>query len=343
MRAHLSPLIIGHRGACGYRPEHTASAYRLAFALGADAVEPDIVATRDGVLVLRHENEISSTTDVAQHPEFADRRTAKSIDDKVVTGWFTEDFSWSELATLRARERLGSLRQASSSFDGQYPILRLRDLFQLIDQVTDASARPVGMVAEIKHATYFASIGLPLDELFAAELARAGWEDESERLVIESFERTVLCRLYQRGVRADRVYLIEASGSPFDEVAAHGSAARRYADEITETGLYTLATAPVASRVDGVSVNKSLVVRDQGRLGSPEVSDLVDLAHSAGLAAYCWTLRPENRFLVKSLRRGRGSGTFGDWQREYRLIMETGIDGVFADHPDLAAAVRDTL
>ncbi|WP_308467575.1 glycerophosphodiester phosphodiesterase family protein [Rathayibacter soli] len=354
MRARTSPLIIGHRGACGYRPEHTASAYRLAFALGADAVEPDIVATRDGVLVLRHENEISATTNVARHPEFNDRRTTKSVDGKVVTGWFTEDFTWAELATLRARERLGELRQASRSFDGQYPIMRLRDLFTLVDEVADVSLGPAGIVAEIKHATYFESVGLPLDELFAAELAQAGWAEERQRLVIESFERTVLGKLHQRGVRADRVYLIEASGSPFDEIAAHGSSARGYADEMTEAGLYGLASAPAASRVAGVSVNTSMILSDPVRQDAGAdvdvdddepiaVSELVDLVHAAGLTAYCWTLRPENRFLVPSLRRGSVAADYGDWQTEYRLLMETGVDGVFTDHPDLALAVRDTL
>ncbi|TAM69400.1 MAG: glycerophosphodiester phosphodiesterase [Microbacteriaceae bacterium] len=373
MRARPSPLIIGHRGACGYRPEHTASAYRLAFALGADAVEPDVVATRDGVLVIRHENEISATTDVAEHPEFAARRTTKSVDGALMTGWFTEDFTWAELATLRARERLGGLRQASRSFDGQFPILRLRDLFALVDDVAQGSSSLAGIVAEIKHATYFESIGLPLDELFAAELAQVGWAEERQRLVVESFERTVLGKLHQRGVRADRVYLIEASGSPFDEIAAHGEAARSYADEMTEAGLYALATAPAASRVAGVSVDTSMILNDPvgsarvgsgelefGRVGpspvgsdpddpAPEptepiaVSELVDLVHAAGLTAYCWTLRPENRFLVPSLRRGGAPADYGDWQTEYRLIMGTGVDGVFADHPDLALAVRDTL
>jgi glycerophosphoryl diester phosphodiesterase len=343
MRAHSSPLVIGHRGASGSRPEHTAAAYKLAFALGADAVEPDIVATRDGVLVLRHESEISTTTDVAQHPEFASLRTTKVVDGLHVTGWFTEDFTWAQLSTLRARERLGALRQASRSFDDQFPILRMVDLCRIVDEATAASGRQLGIVAEIKHATYFESLGLPLDELFAAELAEAGWGDERERLVVESFERTVLGKLHMRGVRGTRVYLIEESGSPFDEVAAHGSAARSYADEITEAGLYALASAPAATRVDGVSVNKSMILNAGTSWNQPAANDLVDLVHAAGLEAYCWTLRPENRFLTKGLRVGRDAAAFGDWQREYRIIMETGVDGVFADQPDLAIAVRDTL
>jgi glycerophosphoryl diester phosphodiesterase len=341
MRAHPSPVIIGHRGAPGYRPEHTASSYELAFALGADSVEPDIVATRDGVLVVRHENEISGTTDVASHPEFADRRTTKQIDGAGVTGWFTEDFTWAELATLRARERLGHLRQASASFDGRYPILRLSDLFALVDRASEDRNRALGIVAEIKHATYFESIGLPLDELFVAEMAAAGWADEQDRLVVECFERTVLGALWQRGLSAKRVYLIEASGAPYDAVAADGSSAREYAADITETGLYALASAPLARRVDGVSVNKTLVLQTGAGRAPMGTTDIVDLIHAAGLEAYCWTLRPENRFLAKPLRRGRDGAAFGAWQEEFRLIMDTGIDGVFADHPDLAVAVRN--
>ena len=190
------PLIIGHRGASGYRPEHTAAAYELAFALGADAVEPDIVATRDGVLVLRHENEISGTTDVASHPEFADRRATKVIDGEEQSGWFTEDFTWDELSTLRARERLPEVRRGSATFDGLYGILRLSDLMALIDA---QSRRDLVMVAEIKSATYFESIGLPLDELFASEVA--GWATP-EKLVVESFEQTVLGQL--RGAASPR-------------------------------------------------------------------------------------------------------------------------------------------
>jgi glycerophosphoryl diester phosphodiesterase len=159
----LSPLVIAHRGASGYRPEHTRSAFELAFALGADAVEPDIVASKDGVLVVRHENEISGTTDVASHPEFASRKTTKVIDGVSLTGWFTEDFTWAELSTLRAIERIPQLRQASSSFDRTEGILRLSDLLAIVDTATLAAGRRLVLVAEIKHATYFESIGLPLD------------------------------------------------------------------------------------------------------------------------------------------------------------------------------------
>jgi glycerophosphoryl diester phosphodiesterase len=332
------PIVIGHRGACGYRPEHTRAAYELAFALGADAIEPDIVATRDGVLVVRHENEISGTTDVAGRPEFADRRTTKHIDGIALTGWFTEDFTWAELATLRARERIPALRKSSASFDGAFPLLRLRDVFDLIDDAAVDAPRPLGMVAEIKHATYFESIGLPLDELFAAEVNEAGWNEGDGRLVIESFEKRVLDQVYSRGIYGKRVYLIEASGKPFDEVALHGSAASPYADSLTAAGLYAL-----AGRVDGVSVDKKLILETDANGHVTGASELVDSAHAAGLEIFCWTLRPENKFLARSFRSGTVGANFGAWQAEFALIMGTGIDGVFADHPDLAITVRDGL
>ncbi|GAA1439965.1 glycerophosphodiester phosphodiesterase family protein [Leifsonia poae] len=350
MRAHTGPLIIGHRGACGYRPEHTAAAYELAFALGADAVEPDLVASKDGVLVLRHENEISGTTDVAEHPEFAAKRTTKEVDGAEVTGWFTEDFTWAELTTLRAKERLGGIRQASSTFDGRYPLLRLSDLFTIVERASDDAARLLGIVAELKHATYFESIGLPLDELFASELGEAGWFD-NPGLVVESFEKTVLTRLHGRGFRGKRVYLLEDEGAPADRVARLGSTAPGYADDLTARGLYALAAAGPAERVDGISVETGQVLAsgsvavalfDDGDDVGAVTSDLVDTAHSAGLEVFCWTLRPENGLLPAEFRRAEAlDAQWGDWRRLFSIVLNSGVDGVFVDHPDLAVAVRD--
>ncbi|MBC7442967.1 MAG: glycerophosphodiester phosphodiesterase [Ramlibacter sp.] len=335
----MQPIVIGHRGASGYRPEHTRSAYELAVALGADAVEPDIVATRDGVLVLRHENEISGTTDVAAHPEFHGRRVTKEIDGTLLTGWFTEDFTWTELRTLRARERLPEVRKASATFDDRFPLLRLRDAFKLIDRVAGRVRRPIGIVAEIKHATYFDSIGLPLDELFAAEVNTAGWNAGDGRLTIESFERSLLDQVYARGIYGKRIFLLEARGKPFDEIARLGvKNAPRYADYLTDAGLYGL-----SGHIDGISVPKSLILKTDADGQVTGATDLVDAAHAALMEIYCWTLRPENRFLAKTFRRGRLRADYGDWQSEFRTIMGTGIDGVFADHPDLAVTVRDEL
>ncbi len=319
-------LIIGHRGASGYRPEHSRAAYELAFALGADAVEPDIVATKDGVLVLRHENEISGTTNVASHPEFAARKTTKTIDGTALTGWFTEDFTWAELQTLRVVERLPALRQPSTSFDGHEGIVRLRDLMRIIDEASARYRRQLVMIAEIKHAAYFESIGLPLDELFAAEVRE--WATD-ENLVTESFEESVLLKIRARGVAGRLVFLAEREGAPADLVAADGRNARSYADHLTDSGLERLAT-----EVDGVSVDKRLILADPA---------FVDRAHAAGLIVYTWTLRPENKFLSKAFRVGTAAPAWGDWRGEFAQIIETGLDGVFADHPDLAVAALKSL
>jgi len=327
MSTRPRPLVIGHRGASGYRPEHTKAAYELAFTLGADAVEPDIVATKDGVLVLRHENEISGTTDVAEHPEFADLRTTKIIDDTSLTGWFTEDFTWAQLATLRARERLPAIRTGAATFDDRWGILRLSDLMQIIDEQRERLGRELVMVAEIKHATYFSSLGLPLDELFAAEVA--SWARPAN-LVVECFEQTVLGQIKQRGVPGRYIYLVEASGSPADLVARFGAKALPYSAHLTSAGLARLAT-----QVEGVSVDKRLLLRTDAAANVIGTTDLVDRAHAAGLLAFTWTLRAENRFLARNLRRGTPQRDFGDWLTEFRLILGTGVDGVFADQPDL--------
>ena len=329
------PLVIGHRGASGYRPEHSRAAFELAFALGADAVEPDIVATKDGVLVLRHENDISATTDVAKHPEFASRRAKKVIDGVTYTGWFTEDFTWAELSSLRVNERLPKIRQASTTFNGEQGILRLRDLADLIDNASERAGRQLAMVAEIKHASYFESIGLPLDELFAAELG--SWAT-TDNMIVESFEQTVLLKIRERGVAGPLVFLAESKGSPADLVAAHGRDARSYASHLTPAGL-----ARLAETVDGVSVDKKLAMRWDVAGRAVGASNLVSDAHAAGLLAFCWTLRAENRFLAPNFRRGESTRDWGKWQNEFELLFRSGLDGVFADQPDLAVAVRDRL
>lgn len=321
------PLVIGHRGASGYRPEHTRAAYELAFRLGADAVEPDIVATSDGVLVLRHENEISGTTDVSAHPEFASRRTTKTIDGKKLTGWFTEDFTWAELSTLRATERLPLIRQNAASFDGQWRILRLADLIRIIDAESERTGRQLIMVAEIKHASYFESIGLPLDRLFADEIRE--WAT-NENLIVECFEQTVLGQIRDRGIPGKYVFLCESSGSPADLVAKWGRKALPYSAHLTPAGL-----ARLAKEVDAVSVDKKMLLTWDAAGNATGITDLVEHAHAVGLEVYCWTLRAENRFLGKNHRRGAAPRDYGDWLTEFRLVLSTGLDGVFTDQPDL--------
>ncbi|MDX2377248.1 glycerophosphodiester phosphodiesterase [Microbacterium sp. LRZ72] len=321
------PLVIGHRGAPGYRPEHSRAAYELAVRMGVDAVEPDLVVSRDGVLVVRHENEISGTTDVADRPEFADRRTTKTVDGERLTGWFTEDFTWAELSTLRCRERLPRIRPHSAAFDDRQPVLRLADVIDLV--AAAAGERPVGLVLEVKHPTYFAALGHDMAALIEAELARARWHGS---LVIESFEQTVLAQLRGRGIRASFVYLIDAAGAPADLVAREGDAAATYRDTVSPAGLDAL-----AGEVDGISVHRRLIL-DPRRAGREPGESVVDDAHARGLQVYTWTCRPENVFLRREYRGKGGASAFGDYEGEWGVIRDAGVDGVFVDHADLGVA-----
>jgi len=321
-----APLVIAHRGASGYHPEHTRSAFRLAFEHGVDAVEPDLVASSDGVLVIRHENEMSKSTDVAGRVEFAHRHTTKLIDGIARTGWFTEDFTWAELSTLRATEPLPKIRLGNLEQSGTESILRLEDLLELVD----AEDRSVGVVLEIKHASYFAGIGLHLDVLLAEALDAVGWTDDA-RLTIECFELTFFDKIRARGVNGQFIYLLEVDGAPVDRPQ------ESYASSRTDEGL--LALRP---HVDGISVNKR-VLFERDAVGVVGMNDLVARAQAAGLLIYCWTLRAENRFLAVEHRVGDREGDIGDWPTEFGMILASGIDGVFSDHPDLAMHARRRL
>lgn len=329
-------LVIGHRGASGYRPEHTRAAFELAIAQGADAVEPDVVATRDGALLVRHENEIGSTTDIASRPAFASYETRKEVDGTRVAGFFAEDLDLADLADVRAVERMPAIRPDNVAYDGRFGLLRLADVLRIAD---DAD-RPVGVVVELKHATHSAAAGLPLEELLDAELARAGWSAVDPRLTIESFERGVLERLRTRHPDARLVALVEAEGAPADRVARDGSAAAPYADDLTDAGL-----ARLARTVQGVSVPISVLAPDLRASGRDAAgrNSVADSAHAAGLDLWVWTLRPENRFLPAGLKRGLSKAGRGDWPTLYEAVLTSGVEGVFADHPDLAIEVRESL
>jgi glycerophosphoryl diester phosphodiesterase len=333
--APTTPIVIAHRGASGYRPEHTLEAYRLAIQLGADFIEPDLVSTRDGVLVARHENEISGTTDVAARPEFAARRTTKTIDGAEVEGWFTEDFTLAELKTLRARERLPQLR--GTAHDGRYDIPTLDEIIVLAKQELAARGRVIGIYPETKHPTYFQSIGLGLEEPLVEALERAGWREASAPVFIQSFETANLRRLREMtGVRL--ILLIEAAGRPHDFTVAGDP--RAYGDLLTPAGL-----AEVATYADGIGPHKDRVIpRDAaGRLGAP--TRLVADAHAAGLVVHPWTFRAENQFLPADLRAGDPAdpafpGGHGDLDAEIAAFLAAGVDGLFSDFPDAAVRVR---
>jgi glycerophosphoryl diester phosphodiesterase len=319
------PYIVAHRGASGYRPEHTLEAYRLAIALGADFIEPDLVVTADGVLVARHENELSTSTDVASHPEFAGRRTTKNVAGNLVTGWFVEDFTAAELATLRARERLPDLRQRNLLYDRRSPVPTFAEVVDLARAESDRLGRPVGVYPETKLATYFAGLGLAHDEPLLSDLAAAG---PDVPVLIQSFEPSSLQRLADR-VDVPLVQLIDATGQPHD-FAGDG---RTYADLVTPSGL-----AEVAGYADVIGVHKSLLIprRPDGRLGEP--SGLADRARAAGLAVHAWTFRNENAFLPAEHRRGTDNREFGDAFAEYDAFLGLGVQGLFTDFPDTALA-----
>ena len=326
------PIVIGHRGAPAYRPEHTLGSYRLAIQMGADYIEPDLVSTKDHQLVVRHENDITQTTDVASHPEFASRRTTKVVDGVSHTGWFTEDFTLAELRTLRAVERLPDVRPANTAFNGQFPIPTFQEVIDL------AKRNHVGIYPETKHPTYFDSIGLSLEEPLVAALRRNHLASASSRVFIQSFEVSNLRELNRR-IDVPLIQLVDASGAPADYVA-HGIR-RTYDDLVTRRGLRRIATY-----ADGIGPDKSRIVPTDAndRLQAP--TTLVRDAHRDGLLVHPFTFRPENQFLPSNYRQGLPSSPLFDIARgnepaELRLFFRLGVDGVFADNADTAVAVRD--
>lgn len=309
------PIVIGHRGASGYRPEHTLESYRLAIAQGADVIEPDLVMTRDGALVVRHENEIGQTTDVANR--FPDRRRTAIIDGAEFSGWFVEDFSLAEIKTLRARERL-SFR--SHDFDGCYEIPTLDEVIRFVQEEEHRLGRRIGIYPETKHPSHHEGLGLDITDALLATLDRFGYRASSDPVFIQSFETANLRRARGR-TRARLVQLIEPRGRPADFVSAGD--ARGYADLITREGLRT-----VAEYADGIGVAKELVqpMGSDGQLGAP--TTLVADAHGAGLFIHVWTLRADAEFLP--------AGYQGHAEREVRRFADLGVDGLFTDFPDVA-------
>ena len=327
------PLGIAHRGASGYRPEHTLAAYKLAIQMGADYVEPDLVSTKDGVLVARHENEISGTTDVADHPEFADRRTTKVVDGHEVTGWFTEDFTLAELKTLRAEERLPDVRPGNTRYDGRYQVPTFDEVLDLVARESRRRGEVVGVYPETKHPTYFDSVGLSLEEPLVEALQRHHLNRPNARVYIQSFETGNLRELADT-VRVPLVQLVDATGAPYDLQAAGDP--RTYADLVTREGLREIATY-----ADSVGANKDIVLpRDaEGYLTLP--SSVVDDAHDAGLDVHVWTMRDENRFMARDFWIGSDPNAKGDAFAEYAAFFDAGVDGVFSDYSDTAVAARE--
>ncbi|HYP45396.1 MAG TPA: esterase-like activity of phytase family protein [Propionibacteriaceae bacterium] len=321
--------VIAHRGASSYRPEHTLAAYALAIRQCADYIEPDVVSTKDGVLVARHENEISGTTDVSTRTEFASRRTTKVIDAIPTTGWFTEDFTLAELKTLRAVERLPQLRPQNKAFDGLYEVPTLDEVADLARHSRTCAGRQVGIYPETKHPTYFSSIDLPMEHRLLSVLRSDGFGRRSDPVVIQSFETSNLKWLNRR-TNIRLAQLVNCTGAPYDLVAAGDP--RTYADLVTRAGLRRM-----SRYADSLGACKDVLIpRDSaGRLLAP--TEVIDDAHRAGMSVVAWTFRRENTFLPLQFRRGTDPAAPGDLYGEIAVFLTAGIDGLFSDNPDIAA------
>ena len=336
------PFVIAHRGASGYVPEHTLAGYFIAIQQGADYVEPDLVITKDGALVVRHENEIGGTTDVATHPEFAARKTTKVIDGESMTGWFTEDFTLAELRRLRARERLPELRTANTRYDGVFGIPTFEEVLELVaaaeaqrataarEAGQPAPAR-IGIYPETKHPSYFASLGLHFDDRLLEALNRHGYSRRADPICIQSFEVGNLKALRRR-TDLPLVQLVAPNGQPFDFTL--GGDKRSYLDLMGHGGL-----AEIATYADAIGPHKWMVV-EFGPAG-PRDTGLARRARNFKLGVHVWTLRAENEFLPVALRSAGDPAARGDLRKEIDALLDAGITGFFSDHPDLAVKARD--
>ncbi|MFJ9212318.1 glycerophosphodiester phosphodiesterase [Streptomyces sp. NPDC102264] len=327
------PTIIGHRGASGYRPEHTLGSYQLALDLGAHVIEQDLVPTKDGHLVCRHENDITATTDVADHPEFAGRKTTKSVDGVSLTGWFTEDFTLAELKTLRAKERIPGVRQRNTLYDGRWEIPTFEEVLRWADEQGRRLGRKIWLYTETKHPTYFRGLGLGLEEPLAKLLRRYGRDRKDSAIFLQSFEPSSMQRMAEL-VSSPRVVLLDAAGTrPWDFKVANDP--RTVADLVKPEGLKW-----IASFAQGIGPTLDLIIPKDaaGKLGTP--TTLVRDAHAKGLILHPYTLRDENSFLPADFRRGTDPNAYGDAFGAFRAYFEQGIDGIFTDNPDTGLLAR---
>ncbi|MEV4429197.1 glycerophosphodiester phosphodiesterase [Streptomyces sp. NPDC049602] len=323
------PTVIGHRGTAGYRPEHTLGSYRHALDLGAHVIEQDLVPTRDGHLVCRHENDITGTTDVADHPEFASRRTTKTVDGVALTGWFTEDFTLAELKTLRAKERIPGTRQKNTLYDGRWTVPTFEEVLIWAEEEGRRRGREIWLHVETKHPSYFRSLGLGLEERLAKLLRRYGRHRANSPVFLQSFEPSSIQRLAKLVDAPGVVLLSGASSRPWDFVEAGDP--RTVADLVTPEGLRW-----IASYAKGIGPTLDLVIPKDagGRLGTP--TTLVRDAHAEGLILHPYTHRNENAFLPADFRKGTDPNAYGDAFGALKTYLETGIDGIFSDNPDTA-------
>jgi glycerophosphoryl diester phosphodiesterase len=322
-------LVMGHRGTAGYRPEHTLASYELAARMGADYMEPDLVSTRDHVLVCRHEPEIGGTTDVATHPEFADRRRTVLLDGVSTTGWFTHDFTLAELKTLRAVERLPAVRQHNTMYNGLFEVPTFEEMLDLRARLSRELGRDIGVIPETKHPTYFRRLGLELETPLVRALDLHGLNRRGTHVWIQSFEAHNLRDLNEKyKVDVNLVFLTSATGTPFNDP-------RPYADYLTPAGLKELSTY-----ADGIGPDKVQVIprNADDTLGKP--TSLVHDAHGAGLKVIPYTFRAENQFLPADYRVGTDPNAYGRAIDEQITFLDAGLDGLFTDQADIGVLAR---
>lgn len=335
----VKPLVLGHRGCPARRPEHTLASYAKAIVDGADFIEPDLVPTKDGVLVARHEPNIAETTDVAAHKEFAARQTTKTVDGEEQTGWFTQDFTLAELKTLRAKERLGAMRPESMGYDGQFQIVTLEEIADFVAAEAAARGREIGLIPEIKHSTFFSAAGFNMEKLFAARVAASTYLRRAP-MIVQSFETANLKLL--RGMLGDIpsvqfMQLIDEDPKiPADVVKAGGTTS--YAEMMKPEGL-----EKIAAYADWIApwTRQIIPVGEDGKIGS--AGEFVADAHRAGLLVGCYTFRPENHFLAADYRNEAGDGARNPdgCVAEIRRYLAEGIDGFFTDDPALGRKAVD--
>lgn len=316
--------VIAHRGASAYLPEHSTGAYQLAIKQGADFIEPDVILSKDGIAVVRHENSLQQTTDIAQHPEFADRRRATTIDGRKVDDWFSEDFRAAELATLRATERYPELRPASAGRNGHFPLLSLQQVITLMFQSRETTGQPISLYPELKQVEYFAERGLDSVQIVLDTLARNGLTGPGDGVMLQSYDAAALRRA------------AELTDLPLVQLLGNGSEA----DIAAETS--PAALARIAEYADGIGVPKyGYVIAKQPTTvdEAPQITALVENAHKAGLFVHVYTFRAENKFLPPAFRRADDSN--GDLASEMRMFLAADIDGFFTDNPDIGRAVCD--
>jgi glycerophosphoryl diester phosphodiesterase len=334
-----SPLVIGHRGASGYLPEHTLAAYRLAIKLGADYIEPDVVVTKDGFLIARHEPDITNTTNVADHPEFADRKTTKDVDGVATTGWFASDFTLAEIKTLRAKQ---TFPERPQQFNGRFQIPTLQEVINVARRATKRTGRTIGIYPETKHPTFHQRLGLPLERRLVRVLNRNGLNKRRSPVFIQSFEQANLKQLNGM-TKVKLVQLVDANDTneqgdptyaapydrPYDWTVSGNPElqSRTYGYFATDAGL-----DEVKTYADGIGPWKVYIVGTyQGNI--VKVTDLIQRAHARGLLVHTWTFRSEQSRLANQYN--------GNPVNEYLQFYELGIDGVFSDFPDDAFAARE--